>query len=161
MTSDRKRLIKIDFEEDCAIRRSTEVEHERAVAVFYLLAGNIFDLVGAAAGLYCLLIGIREVRLVLDIHDGDANLIEEINLPLFPLRFLIRDYFKVCDAYYEAIKTASPSRIEAIDMGRRGIHDGCAELLLRRLAPKIKMDTQTSRRLFTLICVLHVRGWRE
>ena len=161
MTSDRKRLIKIALEEDRAVRRSAEVEHERAVAVFDLLAENVFDLVGTAAGPYCLLISIRESRLVLDVRDSDENPIEEIILPLSPLRSLIRDYFKVCDAYYEAIKTASPSRIEAIDMGRRGIHDEGAEILLRRLAPKIEMDTQTSRRLFTLICFLHVRDWRE
>ena len=161
MTSDRKRLIKIALEEDRAIRRNAEVENERAVAVFDLLAENVFGLVGTASGPYCLLIGIRESRLVLDIRNGDENPIEEIILPLFPLRSLIRDYFKVCDAYYEAIKTASPSRIEAIDMGRRGIHDEGAEILLRRLAPKIEMDTQTSRRLFILICVLHVRDCRE
>ena len=161
MTSDRKRLIKIALEEDCAIRRSAEVEDERAVAVFDLLAENVFNLVGTAAGPYCMLIGIREGRLVLDICDRDEIPIEEIILPLFPLRSLIRDYFTVCDTYYEAIKTASPSRIEAIDMGRRGIHDEGAEILLRRLAPKIIMDTQTSRRLFILICVLHVRDWRK
>ena len=161
MSSDRKRLIKIALEEDRAMRRSEEVEHEPAVSLFNLLAENVFDLVAAAAGPYCLLIGIRESRLVLEVRNGDENSIEEIILPLFPLRSLIRDYFKVCDAYYKAIKTASPSRIEAIDMGRRGIHDEDAEILLRRLAPKIEMDTQTSRRLFILIFVLQVRDWRE
>lgn len=161
MTADSKRLVKIALEEESAIRRSPEVEHERAVAVYDLLAENVFDLVGASVGPYCLLISIRESRLVLDIRDSEENPIEEIILPLSPLRSLVRDYFKVCEAYYEAIKTASPSRIEAIDMGRRGIHDEGAEILLRRLAPKIEMDAQTSRRLFTLICVLHVRDWRE
>jgi uncharacterized protein (UPF0262 family) len=161
MTSDRKRLIKIALEENTAIRRSAEVEHERAVAVYDLLSENVFDLVGAAAGPYCLLISMRENRLVLDVRDDEECPIEEIILPLSPLRSLIRDYFRVCEAYYEAIKNASPSRIEAIDMGRRGIHDEGAEILLRRLAPKIEMDAQTSRRLFTLICVLHVRDWRE
>ena len=161
MTSDPKRLIKIALEENSAIRRSSEVEHERAVAVFDLLAENVFDLVGAAVGPYCLQIGIRESRLVLDIRDRDESPIEEIILPLSPLRSLIRDYFRICDAYYEAIKTASPSRIEAIDMGRRGIHNEGAEILQRRLASKVEMDMQTSRRLFTLICVLHVRDWRE
>ncbi|MDA1325746.1 MAG: UPF0262 family protein [Proteobacteria bacterium] len=161
MTGDSKRLIKIALEEESAIRRSPEVEHERAVAVYDLLAENVFDVVGSSVGPYCLLISIRESRLVLDIRDGEENPIEEIILPLSPLRSLVRDYFKVCEAYYEAIKTASPSRIEAIDMGRRGIHDEGAEKLRRRLAPKIEMDAQTSRRLFTLICVLHVRDWRE
>lgn len=161
VTGDRKRLVKVALEEDRAIRLSPEVEHERAVAVFDLLADNVFELVGRADGPYCLMIGIRENRLVLDVRDRDENPIEEVVLPLTPLRSLIRDYFRVCEAYYEAIKTASPSRIEAIDMGRRGIHDEGAEILQRRLAPKIAMDMYTSRRLFTLICVLHVRDWRE
>jgi uncharacterized protein (UPF0262 family) len=161
VTVDAKRLIKIALEEDTAVRRSAEVEHERAVAVFDLLAENLFDLVGGSVGPYCLRISIRENRLVFDIQDRDENPIEEIILPLSPLRSLIRDYFTICEAYYEAIKTASPSRIEAIDMGRRGIHDEGAEILLRRLEPRIEMDAQTSRRLFTLICVLHVRDWRE
>ena len=161
MSSDRKCLIKIALEEDSTIRRSPEVEHERAVAVFDLLEENVFDLQGTAEGPYCLMIGIRENRLVLDIRDGDEVALEEVILPLTALRSLIRDYFRVCDAYYEAIKTATPSRIEAIDMGRRGIHDEGAEILRRRLSSKIEMDTQTSRRLFTLICVLHVRDWRE
>ena len=161
MTADAKRLIKIALEEDKAIRRSAEVEHERAVAVFDLLAENLFDLVGRSVGPYCLRISIRENRLVFDIQDKDENPIEEVILPLSPLRSLIRDYFTICQAYYEAIRNASPSRIEAIDMGRRGIHDEGAEILLRRLEPRIEMDEQTSRRLFTLICVLHVRDWRE
>ena len=161
MTGDQKRLIKIALEEDTAIRRSPEVEHERAVAVFDLLAENVFDLVGEAVGPYCLRISIRENRLVLDIRDNDETPIQEIILALSPLRSLVRDYFRVCETYYEAIKTAPPSRIEAIDMGRRGIHNEGAEVLQRRLAPKIEMDEQTSRRLFTLICVLHVRDWRE
>ena len=161
MIGDQRRLIKIALEDDPAIRRSREVEHERAVAVFDLLEENVFDLIEAAPGPYCLMIGIRENRLVLDVRDSEEKPLEEVILPLTPLRSLIRDYFRVCDAYYEAIKTASPSRIEAIDMGRRGIHDEGAEKLQRRLASRIEMDTYTSRRLFTLICVLHVRDWRE
>jgi len=161
VTGDQKRLIKIALEENSAIRRSPEVGHERAVAVFDLLAENVFDLVGEAVGPYCLRIGIRENRLVLGIQDSDETPIQEIILPLSPLRSLVRDYFRVCEAYYEAIKTATPSRIEAIDMGRRGIHNEGAEILQCRLAPKIELDAQTSRRLFTLICVLHVRDWRE
>lgn len=161
MTKDRKRLVKIALEEDKAIRRSPEVEHERAVAVFDLLEDNVFGLVDLDSGPYCLMIGIRENRLVLDIRSEEEVPLKEVILPIAPLRSLIRDYFRVCEAYYEAIKTATPSRIEAIDMGRRGIHNEGAETLLRRLAPQIHMDTQTSRRLFTLICVLHVRDWRE
>jgi uncharacterized protein (UPF0262 family) len=158
---DRKRLVKIALEEDRRIRRSAEVEHERAVAVFDLLEDNVFGLTDGTPGPYCLGIGIRENRLVLDVRDAEEAPLQEIVLPIKPLRGLIRDYFTVCEAYYEAIRTATPSRIEAIDMGRRSIHDEGAEILLRRLAPKIEMDRATSRRLFTLICVLHVRDMRE
>jgi uncharacterized protein (UPF0262 family) len=161
VNADPKRLIKVALEEDKTIRRSAEVEHERAVAVFDLLAENVFDLVQKPAGPYCLQISLQENRLILDVRDQQETPIEEIILPLSPLRSLIRDYFRVCEAYYDAIKTASPSRIEAIDMGRRGVHNEGADILLRRLSPKIVMDEQTSRRLFTLICVLHVRDWRE
>jgi uncharacterized protein (UPF0262 family) len=159
--SDRRRLIKVTLEEDRSIRRSPEVEHERAVAVYDLLDENVFCLNGGTAGPYCLRIGIRENRLVLDIRDESEAPLVEVVLPIRPMRSLIRDYFTVCAAYYEAIKTASPSRIEAIDMGRRSIHDDGAAVLRRRLAPRIEMDVQTSRRLFTLICVLHVRDMRE
>lgn len=161
MPGEPKRLIKIALEEDHSIRLSPEVEHERAVAVYDLLSENAFDLVGGARGPYCLQLSIRENRLVFDVRDSDEQPIREIILPLTPLRSLIRDYFTVCRAYYEAIKTASPSRIEAIDMGRRAVHNEGAEILQRRLAPNVEMDEQTSRRLFTLICVLHVRDWRE
>lgn len=159
--SDRRRLIKVTLEEDGSIRRSPEVEHERAVAVYDLLDDNVFCLNGDAAGPYCLKIGIRENRLVLDVRDEAETPLAEVLLPIRPLRSLIRDYFTVCAAYYEAIKTATPSRIEAIDVGRRSIHDDGAAVLRRRLAPRIEIDVQTSRRLFTLICVLHVRDMRE
>ena len=159
--NDRRRLIKVTLEEDGSIRRSPEVEHERAVAVYDLLDENVFCLSGEAAGPYCLRIGIRENRLVLDVRDQAEKPLAEVLLPIGPLRSLIRDYFTVCAAYYEAIKTATPSRIEAIDMGRRSIHDDGAAVLRRRLAPRIEIDVQTSRRLFTLICVLHVRDMRE
>ena len=157
----RKRLVRITLEEDRSIRRSPEVEHERAVAVYDLLEDNAFDLIGPACGPYCLKIGIRENRLVLDVRDEGERALTEVLLPIGPLRSLIRDYFTVCEAYYEAIKTESPSRIEAIDMGRRSIHDEGADVLRRRLAPRIEIDIPTSRRLFTLICVLHVRDMRE
>jgi uncharacterized protein (UPF0262 family) len=161
VTGNPKRLIKVALEEDSSIRRSPEVEQERAIAVFDLLSENVFDLVGTPVGPYCLQIGIQENRLVLDVQDSDEKPIEKILLPLSPLRSLIRDYFRICEAYYEAIKIASPSKIEAIDMGRRGIHDEGADILLRRLEPKIEIDVPTSRRLFTLICVLHIRDWRK
>ena len=158
---DRRRLVKVTLDDDPRIRRSREVEHERAVAVFDLLEENSFALVGDDGGPYSLHIAVQENRLVLDIRNGDERPIEAVTLPLSPFRSLIRDYFKICEAYMEAIRTASLSRIEAIDMGRRAVHNEGAALLGERLAGRIAMDDRTGRRLFTLICVLHVREWRE
>ncbi|MPY71994.1 MAG: UPF0262 family protein [Alphaproteobacteria bacterium] len=158
---DRRRLVKVTLDDDPRIRRSREVEHERAVAVFDLLEENSFALVGDEGGPYSLHIAVQENRLVLDIRNGDERPIEAVTLPLSPFRSLIRDYFKICEAYMEAIRTASLSRIEAIDMGRRAVHNEGAALLSERLAGRIAMDDPTRRRLFTLICVLHVREWRE
>lgn len=153
------RLVAVTLADDARVRYSAEIEHERAVAVYDLQQENSFDLVTHPAGRYALNIGVRENRLVLDVRDAGGEPLEEVVLPLAPLRSVIRDYFRVCEAYYEAIRTATPSRIEAIDMGRRGLHDEGAERLRGRLAPRIAMDEATSRRLFTLICVLHVRDW--
>lgn len=158
---DRRRLVNVTLDDDPRIRRSREVEHERAVAVFDLLEENSFALVGDEGGPYSLHIAVQENRLVLDIRNGDERPIEAVTLPLSPFRSLIRDYFKICEAYMEAIRTASLSRIEAIDMGRRAVHNEGAALLSERLAGRIAMDDPTRRRLFTLICVLHVREWRE
>ena len=101
---------------------------------------------------------VRETRLVLDVRSEDQRDIDTIVLALTPFRRIIREYFLICESYYDAIKSATPSRIEAIDMGRRGLHDEGAQLLRRHLAPKVDVDEATSRRLFTLICVLHFRG---
>src|SRR3546814_5600579 len=103
-------------------------------------------------------LSIAETRLQLDIRDEDGQRLDSVALPLLPFRRVIRDYFSVCESYYEAIKTASPARIEAIDMGRRGLHNEGSELLRERLDGKIEIDFATARRLFTLICVLHIRG---
>lgn len=159
MSDDPRRLIRVTLADDGGARRSPEIEHERAVAAYDLQQENSFELVNHPGGPYALDICARENRLVLDVRDADGRPLEEILLPLAPLRSIIRDYFRVCDAYYEAIKTASPSRIEAIDMGRRGLHDEGAERLRERIATRIRMDEATSRRLFTLICVLHQREW--
>jgi uncharacterized protein (UPF0262 family) len=129
--------------------------------VFDLMEENSFALAGDDRGPYSLHIAVQENRLVLDVRDAAEAPLEAVTLPLTPFRSLIRDYFTICAAYYEAIRTATPSRIEAIDMGRRGVHDEGAGLLGERLAGKVEMDKPTLRRLFTLICVLHVREWRE
>lgn len=154
------RLVHVTVEEDERVRLSPELKHERAVAVFDLLAENRFVLVGDTRGPYRLHIGIEDNRLAFDVRDAADAPIERILLPLSPLRSVIRDYFRICEAYYEAIRIATPSRIEAIDVGRRSVHNDGAAILRKRLARRIEMDEPTGRRLFTLICVMHVRDWR-
>ena len=153
-----RRIAKVTLDERTVVRRSPEVEHERAVAIFDLIEENHFAPIGDHGGPYSLHLGIEENRLVLDIRtEGDAPL-GKVILALSPFRRVVKDYFTVCESYYHAIKTASPSQIEAIDMGRRGLHDEGAVLLRERLAGKIDLDSNTARRLFTLICVLHIRS---
>ncbi|MGF1594992.1 MAG: UPF0262 family protein [Kiloniellaceae bacterium] len=153
-----ERLINITLDDGSVIRRSPEVEHERAVAIYDLLEENAFRPSGDFSGPYHLHLSIAENRLQMDILDETARPLDTVALPLLPFRRVVRDYFAVCETYYEAIKTASPARIEAIDMGRRGLHNEGSELLRERLDGKIEIDFDTARRLFTLICVLHIRG---
>ena len=153
-----QRLTGITLDDSSVIRRSAEAEHERAVAIYDLLEDNFFRPHGAEGGPYQLHLSIAETRLQLDIRDDAGQPLDTVALPLLPFRRVIRDYFAVCETYYEAIKTASPARIEAIDMGRRGLHNEGSELLQERLNGRIEIDFQTARRLFTLICVLHIRG---
>src|SRR5581483_10882524 len=134
------------------------VEHERSVAIFDLLEENRFGPVGHAGGPYRLKLGIADNSLVLDIRDAEDRPVDKVVLPLTAFRGIVKDYFLICESYYAAIRQASPSQIEAIDMGRRGLHNEGSELLRERLADKIEMDFDTARRLFTLICVLHIRG---
>ena len=155
---DTERLADITLDEQSVVRRSAEVEHERAVAIYDLLEENRFAPAGDFRGPYHLHLAIEENRLKLDVRDQDNGPMVAFHLALSPFRRLIKDYFMVCETYYEAIKTASPSKIEAIDMGRRGLHNEGSELLLKRLDGKIETDFDTARRLFTLICVLHIRG---
>ena len=152
------RIAKVTLDERTVVRRSPEVEHERAVAIFDLIEENRFAPVGGHGGPYSLHLGIEENRLVLDIRVDDDQPLGKVILALSPFRQIVKDYFTICESYYHAIKTASPSQIEAIDMGRRGLHDEGAVLLRERLAGKIDVDPNTARRLFTLICVLHIRS---
>ncbi|MFK4768486.1 UPF0262 family protein [Rhizobium sp. ZW T2_16] len=144
---------------DDSIGRSTpDVEHERAVAIFDLVEENSFTPLGHAGGPYKLRLSLLNARLVLTITtEADQDVATHI-LSLTPFRRIIKDYFMVCESYYEAIKTATPSRIEAIDMGRRGIHNEGSQTLMDRLDGKIGVDFDTARRLFTLVCVLYWRG---
>jgi uncharacterized protein (UPF0262 family) len=152
------RLIDISLDERTVVRRSPEVEHERQVAIFDLLEGNHFAPNGDHAGPFSLHLSIEENRLLFDIHDGQKEPLPPVTLPLLPFRRIVRDYFEVCESYFEAIKTASPTKIESIDMGRRGLHNDGSELLRERLDGKIDIDFDTARRLFTLICVIHIRS---
>lgn len=156
--NDKFRLIEVTLDDETLVSRSPEVEHERAVAVFDLLEENSFALTNGAEGPYRLRIGSHDNRLLFDIRDQDGDELLAMQLSLTPFRSVIRDYFTVCESYYEAIKTASPSRIEAIDMGRRGLHDEGAVVLQERLERRVKVDLDTARRLFTLICALRARG---
>jgi uncharacterized protein (UPF0262 family) len=153
-----RRISKVSLDERTVVRRSAEVEHERAVAIFDLIEENSFWPAGCDGGPFSLHLSIEENRLALDIRTEDENPVGRILLALGPFRRVVKDYFTVCESYYAAIRTATPSQIEAIDMGRRGLHDEGAELLRERLAGKVEMDGNTARRLFTLICVLHIRG---
>ncbi len=158
MTGRARKVIAIDLDDASVVRRSAEVEHERRVAIYDLLEDNDFALVDGAAGPYRLSLGVEENRVAFDVRDGSDARLARFRLPLTPFRGVIRDYFTICESYFEAIKSASPSRIEAIDVGRRSLHDEGADLLRERLAAKVEVDSDTARRLFTLICVLHVKG---
>lgn len=152
------RIIDIQLDAGSIVRWSREVDHERQVAIFDLLEKNHFELVDGFEGPYRITLSLREANLVMTIaRDGDSQTSEQ-TLSMRPFRKLIKDYFLICESYYEAIRMATPSRIEAIDMGRRGLHNEGAVLLIDALKGKINIDTETSRRLFTLICVLHIRA---
>ena len=157
-TGDTSRLIEITLDEKSVGRKSSDVEHERKVAIFDLLEDNVFALEDREEGPYSLLLSIAENRLVFAVGDASHKPITSFMLSLSPFRKIVKDYFFVCESYYEAIKTAPPSRIEALDMGRRGLHNEGSQLLMQRLEGKITTDFDTARRLFTLICALHWKG---
>lgn len=152
------RIIDIVLDERSIGRNTPEVEHERQVAVFDLLEGNMFELDNGPPGPYRLRLSIAEKRLAFEVADEHNTPLSAHMLSLTPFSKIIKDYFLICESYYEAIKTAPPSRIEAVDMGRRGLHDEGSYLLMERLKGKITTDFTTARRLFTLICALHWKG---
>jgi uncharacterized protein (UPF0262 family) len=153
-----RRIVKITLDERTVVRRNPDVEHERAVAIYDLLEENSFAPAGGYPGPFHLHLGIEENRLVLDIRSTDDETLERVMLALAPFRGIVKDYFLICGSYYNAIRRATPAQIEAIDMGRRGLHNEGSELLRERLADKVAIDLNTARRLFTLLCVLHIRG---
>ena len=148
----------IKLEEKKVIRRSAQVEHERKVAIFDLLEDNSFSPLVKVEGPFKLRLRIEDNRLIFDVRDNDDKPVDTLALPISGFRKIIKDYFLICDSYFEAIKKKAPSQIEAIDMARRGLHDEGADVLQSRMADHVKMDQQTARRLFTLICVLHIRA---
>ncbi|MGF1639595.1 MAG: UPF0262 family protein [Rhodospirillales bacterium] len=158
IAADTRRIAKVVLEEPAHIRLSPQVEHERKAALFDLIEDNRFAPRGGGKGPFVLHLGIEAARLVFDVRDQGEEAVCRFTMPLGILRKVVKDYFLVLDSYFKAIRTMSPSRIEAIDMGRRSLHDEGAELLRAALAPHVEIDRDTARRLFTLVCVLHIRG---
>ena len=156
--TDKRRLVAVTLDEASIGRGSPDQEHERAVAIFDILEANAFALPEHDGGPYALHLALVENRLCFDVRTADGAPVIAHHLSLSPFRKVIKDYEMICDSYYKAIRSASPAQIEAIDMGRRGLHNEAAELLLERLAGKVVLDHDTARRLFTLIFALHWKG---
>jgi uncharacterized protein (UPF0262 family) len=152
------RLVAITIDEESIGRSNPDIEHERAVAIYDLIEENSFSPTDHAGGPYTLHLSMAENRLVFDIKQANGVPLVAHVLSMTPFRKIVKDYFLICDSYYQAIRTATPDRIEAIDMGRRGLHDEGSRVLMERLKDKVNVDFDTARRLFTLICVLHWKG---
>ncbi len=156
------RIIDVELDEHTILWRSADVEQERRIAIFDLLEGNRFAPQRAQedgyAGPYRIKLRVEEGRLAIDMFREDRSHLETLVLGLGRFRRPIRDYFAICDSYYQAIRQSTPAQIETVDMARRGLHNEAAELLKERLTGKIDVDFDTARRLFTLICVLHIKG---
>jgi uncharacterized protein (UPF0262 family) len=156
---DRQRLVGVTLDSNSIGRNSADVDHEREIAIFDLLEANSFALEQSEKdGPYTLHLSLADNRLVLTVGDVARSPITNVSLSLSPFRRIVKDYFMMCESYYQAIKTQPPSRIEAIDVGRRGLHDEGSRLLMERLKGKIAVDIATARRLFTLLCALHWKG---
>ena len=152
------RLTAVTLDEASLGSSSDEIEHERRVAIYDLLEDNSFRPTDHDGGPYVLQLGITGARLVFDIRLADGTPVIAHMLSLAPFRRIVKDYFTICDSYYAAIRTATPDRIEAIDMARRALHDEGSNLVTERLKRKVDLDFDTARRLFTLITVLHWKG---
>ena len=152
------RLIAVTVDESSIGRSNPDIEHERAIAIYDLIEENSFAPVDHESGPYALHLRMADNRLVFEIAQADGNAVIAHHLSLNPFRKIVKDYFLICDSYYDAIRNATPDRIEAIDMGRRGLHNEGSKILMERLQEKVSVDFDTARRLFTLICVLHWKG---
>jgi uncharacterized protein (UPF0262 family) len=161
-TMSNPRIIHISLDESTILWRNADIEQERRIAIFDLIEDNYFkplrEHADGYAGPYHLNLSVQDGRLVIGIGRENGEPLETLILALGRFRRPIRDYFAICDSYYQAIRKATAAEIETIDMARRGVHDSAAELLIERLEGKIETDFATARRLFTLICVLHIKG---
>jgi uncharacterized protein (UPF0262 family) len=158
MSETRDRLTDVLLDEASLAPANPNVEHERRIAVFDLKEANSFAVEGVDSGPYVLQLGVADGRLAFHVSDEAGAQVCAYHLSMSPFRKLIKDYFMICESYFSAIRNATPSQIEAIDMGRRALHNDGAEVLVKAIDGKLKVDFETSRRLFTLICALHVRG---
>ena len=152
------RIASVVLDEKSVVRRTREIEQEREIAIYDLMEENFFRPEGSAAGPYHLVLAIKENKLIFDVHLEDGTAHANVALSLTSFRRIVKDYFLVCESYFKAIREAPPAQIEALDMGRRGLHNEGSEILRDRLKGKIEVDLETARRLFTLICVLHLKG---
>ncbi len=156
-----QRICQIELDDKSIIRRNDDIEHERRIAIFDLLETNRFapkgDIGGSYPGPFNIKLRIEDNRLAIDLKTKEKKDLETLILPLTPLRKIIKEYFIICDNYYDAVKSSSPKTIEAIDLGRRALHNEGSEIMRERLADKVDIDFETARRLFTLICVLQIR----
>ena len=151
------RIVKIDLDERSLARATADIEHERKVAIYDLLEENSFQPIGAGDGPFELYLSYVERRLVFQVRHEGGNPVGEIHLSMTPFRKIIKDYFMLCESYYDAIRNAAPAQIETVDMARRAMHNEGSEVLIERLQDKIALDLNTARRLFTLICSFHMR----
>ncbi len=158
MSEERNRLIEVTLDESSLAPASPNAEHERRIALFDLKESNSFVVVGEDRGPYALVLALIEGRLALSVGDAAGASVCTHHVPTSLLRKTIKDYALICESYHVAIRTAAPSQIEAIDMGRRGLHNEAAEMLIDALAGKLTLDLETARRLFTLMCALQMRG---
>ncbi|HAT08190.1 MAG TPA: hypothetical protein DCS39_02920 [Rhodobiaceae bacterium] len=153
-----ERLVHLSLDDPALTARNADLEHERRVAIFDILENNHFALVDGPAGPYRLKLSMADRGIVFAVSDKAGEALNRIELSMRPLRRNIRDYFLICESYFEAMRTATPERVETIDQARRALHNESAELLKTSLADEVRLDDDTARRLFTLISVLQMRG---
>lgn len=156
--TERDKIAAITLDQKSLGRANQNVDHEREVAIFDILDGNSFRVEGFDQGPYKLNLSVAEDRLQFAVARVDDTAVAQHQVPLTPLKRIIKDYFFVCESYYDAVRTAPPARIQAIDINRRTLHDEGSQILVEKLAGKIAVDASTARRLFTLVCALHWKG---